>query len=411
MAPIRISRDQAVDLVDSNHFSLDELAFFVADGPVTKIYDNVDTTYFDVGLNLYQGIPDLFETWNPPSILLMEEESSVCPASLTVVSCNDSFSIPLYNLDVASNEISQFIASIPDFGDDEFPDDQAIQDNLWSEACTNMKRRALGLLSSYFARTPDGLTPAWYFSDLARIADDEIEYLHVVLTAAEDGALTTVCCWDEYWSGLEDHEGPQYRTTWKHNSALHVFQRDTQKDTVYFRLEDEDGHETFCAPSNSFDGIRNFLVQSGWTFTETIENSTTSVGANNNFGRVFGDVNVNSSSGRTTAVSPTPHVQPTQQRPGAPIESGIISGNVNITGLAQINGIVQGDVTVPSGSDVNLNGIVQGTVWVNGGTARLFGTISAAVISSGRIEIYGILESPLHYNGGDVYFHPNSIIG
>ena len=95
---------------------------------------------------------------------------------------------------------------------------------------------------------------------------------------------------------------------------------------------------------------------------------------------------------------------------GASVNSGIIGGNANVNGLAIISGIVQGDVNVPSGSDANISGIVQGTVRVSGGVARLYGTINAAEISSGRIEVYGILQSPLRYMGGDVYYAPGSII-
>jgi hypothetical protein len=411
MAPIRISRDQAVDLIDGNHFPLDEIAMFICDGQVSPIFENLENTYFDVGQEITQKIPEMFETWNVPSLLLVQEDSSICSSSLTVASCNDWFSLPLFDIEVATRELESFLSDVPELGDDSYPDEQSEQDELWAAACLNMKRRALGLLSSYLARTPDGISPAWYVSDLARIVDDNIEYLHVAITGPGADGLCAINCWDEFWNGLEDHDGPVYRTTWKPGSQIQVVNRDQTGDLVLFKLVDEDGHETFQAQTQNFDGVKNFLLNNGWSFTETTQNSATIVGANNNFGNVFGAVNSNSIQERIHALSPTPHIQPTQQRPGAAVDSGIISANVNITGLAQLNGIVQGDVTVPAGSDVNLNGIVQGTVWVNGGTARLFGTISAAAISSGRIEIYGILQSPLQYNGGDVYFHPNSIVG
>jgi hypothetical protein len=411
MAPIRISRDQAVDLIDGNHFPLDEIAMFVCDGQIETIFENLNLTYFDVGQDMAQKIPTLFESWNGPTILLVQEESHICSSSLTVASCNDSFSLPLFDIDVATRELESFLSELPELGDDSYPNEQSEQDELWAAACLNMKRRALGLLSSFLARTSEGISPAWYVSDLARIVDDNIEYLHVAFTGPGADGLCTINCWDEFWNGLEDHDGPTYRTTWKPDSQIQVINRDQIGDLILFKLVDEDGHETFQAQSQSFDNIKNFLLNNGWSFVETTQSSATIVGANNNFGNVFGAVNSNSIHERDRVVSPTPHIQPTQQRPGAAVESGIISGNVNITGLAQLNGIVQGDVTVPAGSDVNLNGIVQGTVWVNGGTARLFGTISAAAISSGRLEIYGILQSPLQYNGGDVYFHPNSVIG
>jgi hypothetical protein len=411
MSPIPISRDQAIDLLDGNHFSLEQMAFFITSGSDNQIYENLEITYFDITVDLPEKISSIFESWNAPTILALGEESTVCPASLTVASCNDTLSIPLYDFGVASRELDLLFSLVPQMADDSYPVDTAAQQKVWADACDHLKCRALGLLSSYFARTPDGLTPAWFFSKITRIADDEVEPLTVVFTGMGVDNLYSVNCWDEYWNGLEDHEGPVYRTTWKTSSRIEVTERDTQNDLVSFQLIDEDGHESFRASSNAFEDIKQFLLTHGWTYVETTATSTTSVVTNSNFGRVHGDVNINSSRERDSAISPTPHTQPTQQPPGAPVESGIISGNVNITGLAQLNGIVQGDVIVPSGSDVNLNGIVQGTVWVNGGTARLFGTISHAAISSGRIEIYGILQSPLQYNGGDVYFHPNSIIG
>ena len=411
MSPIQISRDQAIDLIDSNHFTLDQVAFFITSGSANQIFENLETTYFDITADLIEKISSIFESWDAPTIITLGEESTVCPASLTVASCNDTFSIPLYDLNLVSRELDLLFSLVPQIGDDSYPLETGAQEKIWNDACDYLKSRALGLLSSYFARTPEGRTPDWFYSKLTRIADDEVEPLIVVFTGMGVDDLYSVNCWDEYWNGLEDHEGPKYRTTWKTSSRFEVTNRDTQNDLVSFQLIDEDGHESFRASSNAFEEVKQFLLTHGWTYMETTATSTTSVASNNNFGRVFGDVNINLSRNKNLTVSPTPHIQPTQQRPGAAVESGIISGNVNITGLAQLNGIVQGDVTVPGGSDVNLNGIVQGTVWVNGGTARLYGTISNAAISSGRIEIYGILQSPLQYNGGDVYFHPNSIIG
>jgi hypothetical protein len=411
MSPIQISREQAIDLVDGNRFSLHQVGFFLTNGSLEQIFSNLETTYFDITDELIGKISSSYEHWNAPTIISLEEKSDVCPASLTIASCDETCSIPVYDLGVASREIDILLALIPTIGDDSYPIEPDVQEKIWADACAYMRCRALGLLSSYFARSPDGMTPDWFFSALTRIIDDEAEQLTVVFTGLGVDNLYSVTCWDEFWNGLEDHEGPVHRTTWTTSSRIEVLNRDIHNDLVSFWLVDEDGHEHFRASSNSFEEVKQFLLAQGWSYTETTESSTTSVASNNNFGRVYGEVNINTNYERSPAVSPTPHVQPTQQRPGAAVESGIISGNVNISGLAQINGIVQGDVSVPSGSDVNLNGIVQGTVWVNGGTARLFGTISAAAISSGRIEIYGILQSPLQYNGGDVYFHPNSIIG
>jgi hypothetical protein len=244
-----------------------------------------------------------------------------------------------------------------------------------------------------------------------RIQDDVESPFLVAFTATDSMGLSSVSCWSDFWNALTDHDGPRYRTTCLPNANLEVIRRDSDKGKVYFKMVDDDGYESFAVNEQSFDHLVTFLTNSGWSYTETTSSSVTMVSGSNNYGTVNQQPQNFGSSQRPTPVSPTPGVRPTQQRPGASVDSGIISGNVNISGLAQINGIVQGDVSVPSGADVNLNGIVQGTVRISGGTARLYGTISAASISAGRLEIYGILQTPLQYSGGDVYYDPNSIIG
>jgi hypothetical protein len=414
MPPIQLRRDTIRNLLNGEVLTLDELAVVVSEGTTDSVYGSEDASYFDVAWEMTREVlPEILSDleMDSPTIFLMDEDSSICPASITFLTCNDRVSFPLFNIEAVEDEIRNLLTSIPTIGADEYPSEIESQNEIWTNLALNAKRRVLGILSSYYCRGEDGFSPSWLIIDMWRIEDEVESPFLVALTATDSEGLSSVSCWADFWNALIDHDGPRHRTTWLPNSNLEVIRRDTQNSRVYFKLQDDDGYESFTVNEQSFDQLVSFLTSSGWSFIETTSSSTTMVSGNNNYGTVNQQPQNFGSNNRPAPVSPTPGVRPTQQRPGASVDSGIISGNVNISGLAQINGIVQGDVSVPSGADVNLNGIVQGTVRINGGTARLYGTISAASISAGRLEIYGILQTPLQYSGGDVYYDPNSIIG
>jgi hypothetical protein len=414
MPPIRITIDDCNDFVDSHHFCLDELLIVVAEGNVERVYPDLDVTYFDQATKvLYEQLPQLFTELEMeiPTIITTGDDSSLCPSSITFKTGNDSVSLPLYDSDVNLDNIRLVLSSIPLPGSDEFPDQIRDQDILWEALAKGFRQRALGLLSSYLSRNPNGITPGWIVSPMFSVTEEGEEFCQVVLTEAGHDGMSNIYTWTTEWNALEEHDGCEYHTTWNPNSTVEVVKRDISNDAVYFHFLDDGGKQSFRTSQANFENLLTKLTSWGWSYTETTSSSVTMVSGSNNYGTVNQQPQNFGSSQRPTPVSPTPGVRPTQQRPGASVDSGIISGNVNISGLAQINGIVQGDVSVPSGADVNLNGIVQGTVRISGGTARLYGTISAASISAGRLEIYGILQTPLQYSGGDVYYDPNSIIG
>lgn len=414
MPPIRISIEDCNDFVESHHFCLDELVIVIAEGSVERVYPDLEVTYFDQATKvLYEQLPQLLAELEIeiPTIITSPENSSLCPSSITFKTGNHSVSLPLYDLEVNLDNIRRVLSSIPLPGTDEFPEEIDAQDKLWEELAKGFRQRAFGLLSSYFSRDPNGITPGWFVCPMFSVTDDGEEFCQVVLTEATQSGLSNIYTWTDEWNALEEHDGSDFHTTWRPNSTVEVTKRDVANDAIHFHFLDVDGTQRFRASQANFDSMMTKLSTWGWSFIETTSSSTTMVSGNNNYGTVNQQPQNFGSNQRPATASPTPGVRPTQQRPGASVDSGIISGNVNISGLAQINGIVQGDVSVPSGADVNLNGIVQGTVRISGGTARLYGTISAASISAGRLEIYGILQTPLQYSGGDVYYDPNSIIG
>lgn len=414
MPPIHISLEDVAEFIENQTLTLEELVIIIADGNTNRIFEDIDLTHFSLSDKVRtEYLPQLFSELGIeiPTIFTSWEDSSICPSSITFRTCNDSVSLPLYDSQISLDSIRNVLSAIPCRGEDEFPEETEDQDELWENLAKGIRQRAFGLLSSYLSRESNGITPAWYCVPMYARSEDTEEFCQVVITVAGPSGYSNIYTWTDDWNALEDHDGPSYHTTWKPNSTVEVTHRDTANNFVYFQFQDEDGKQFFRAAQANFDGMMSTLSQWGWSFIETTSSSTTMVSGNNSYGTVNQQPQNFGSNNRPAPVSPTPGTRPTQQRPGASVDSGIISGNVNISGLAQINGIVQGDVSVPNGADVNLNGIVQGTVRISGGTARLYGTVSAASISAGRLEVYGILQTPLQYSGGDVYYDPNSIIG
>jgi hypothetical protein len=412
MTAIRLSREETGVLLSNRRFTLSELAIVIGEGSSEQISEGLDTSYFELASELLEedlpgylavtdiGIPTIISNW---------DDSSICPASITFRTCYDWISLPIFNHDEVKIDIQNILQAIPSVGDDNYPEEQEEQEKLWTEIATKFKVRAFGWLSSYLARESHGFAPGWIGFAMNKLGDEDTTYCQVIVTSSGTDGSSHVFGWTKYWNALDEHEGPHSRTVWKPNSTIEVVSRDSGTDTVDFKFVDEDGFELFRTSTDNLNQLWNALSKWGWNFSEVSNNSVTLRAGDTSFSSSFGKVEQRPAENRKTQ-SPTPAVRPTQQRGGASINSGIVQGSVNVTGLSQVNGIVQGDVNVPSGADVNVNGIVQGIVRVNGGTARLYGTIAGAAISSGRIEVYGILQSPLQYSGGDVYYDPNSLI-
>ena len=412
MSAIRLSREEANELLSNRRFELCELAIVIGEGNLEPINDELPTSYFDLASELLEtdlpgyiaatdlGIPTILSTW---------DDTSICPSSITIRTCSEWISLPVFNHSAISTEIQNILEAIPAHGTDGYPTDPDEQDKLWSQIAANYKFRALGWLSSYLAREPGGFAPGWIGFAMSRINGDEATYCQVIVTSPGTDGSSHVFSWNKYWNALDEHEGPYSHTIWSNNSTIEVISRDNDAQTVDFKFVDDDGFEIFRTSAENLNQLWNTLSQWGWNFIESSNNSTV-IKSTNTFGTTTIGQGDHQQTKHQRLVSPTPNVRPTQQRGGAQINSGIVQGDIHATGLLQVNGIVQGNVLVPPGSDVNVNGIVQGTVSVYGGTARLYGTIAAASISSGRLEVYGILQTPLQYASGEVYYDPNSLI-
>ena len=414
MPPIQLGRDTIRNLLGGETLSLDELVIVISEGNTTLVHPNDETSYFDIAWEMRQeNLPEIISdlSLDSPTVLLMDEDSSLCPASISFITCEDIVSFPLFNVGVVETEIRDLLNAIPQIGTDEYPDEIDSQNQIWAALALDAKRSVVGILSSYFCRGEGGFSPDWFVIDMLRIEDEIESPFLVAFTATDADGLTSISCWSDFWNALSDHNGPKHRTTWMANSHVEVIRRDNDSRKVYFKLQDDDGFESFAVHEQSFDQLISFLTTSGWSLTETANGSVTMVSGNNNYGTVNQQTSNLSLNNQSSLISPTPNIGPTQQQPGAKELNGIINGSVNVTGLGRINGIIEGDLNVPSGADIDVRGIVEGRIIINGGTVRLFGTAGGATISSGRFELYGILENSLLHSGGDVYYDPNSIIG
>ena len=414
MAPIRISHEDAVELFDTHHFCLDELLIIICEGSENRISTDNELSYFNISSKiLFEVLPQLIDELGIgiPTIISTWEDSSICPASITFQTCNDKISLPLYDVAVGSDNIRLVLEAIPSPDGDDFPTDISEQDDLWARLVVDLRLRALGLLSSYLCRFTSGATPSWFATPMFARTEDSEEACQVAITSAGEDGQSNIFTWTTEWDAFEEHGGPSHHTIWKPNSTVEVTHRDASTDSVYFQFQDEDGQQYFRISQTNFDSMMSSISQWGWSYTDKTSSSITMVSGNNNYGTVNQQTSNLSLNNQSSLISPTPNIGPTQQQPGAKELNGIINGSVNVTGLGRINGIIEGDLNVPSGADIDVRGIVEGRIIINGGTVRLFGTAGGATLSSGRFELYGILENPLLYRGGDVYYDPNSIIG
>jgi hypothetical protein len=414
MPPIQLGRDTIRNLLGGETLSLDELLIVICEGSEDRISTDNEISYFDISSKiLFEVLPQLLNELGIgiPTIVSTWEDSSICPASITFKTCNDNISLPLYDLAVSTDNIRLVLEAIPSPGDENFPTDVNEQDNAWAQLASSFRLRALGLLSSYLCRESNGATPATFFTSMFARTEDSEEACQVVITSAGQDGQSNIFTWTTEWDAFEEHDGPSYHTTWRPNANIQVTHRDPADNSVYFQFEDEDGQQYFRISQVNFDSMMSTVSQWGWSYSETTSNSTTMVSGNNNYGTVNQQTSNLGLNNQSSLSSPTPNIGPTQQQPGAKELNGIINGNVNVTGLGRINGIIEGDLNVPSGADIDVRGIVEGRIIINGGTVRLFGTAGGATISSGRFELYGILENSLLYSGGDVYYDPNSITG
>ena len=400
MQPLILDDEKIMKIIQENWIALDNLLIVFSEG----VLDDDAPDSWSLGNEVRSEIlPSMLDpiSIGTPTILTSSNNASVYPAAISFFACNDFISFPIFDLRVTQDWLQEFIDNFPNLSDESFPTDVEGEIESFKTIAHLQKMQALCWLSAYLSATEisdDEPWPNCSLSHLKFVQEENTQQIKFVVTSKMSNGDTEIFCWESFWNALEAHDGPIMRTTWAPDTRIILDRREEQLNEVQFRIQDEGGQLTFIATPSDWDNVLcQLFIDHEW---EILDES------------ILQESKVQQLQARGTSTqSPTPNVQPTQQRPGANEINGILDGNVNVTGLGRINGIIEGDLLVPPGADVDVRGIVEGRIVVSGGTVRLFGTASGATMSTGRFELYGILSSPLQYSGGDVYYDPNSIIG
>ena len=400
MQPLILDDEKIKKIIQETWIEMDNLLIVFSEGEI----DDSDPDSWSLGNEVRTEIlPSMLDPFSvgTPTILTSTNNASIYPAAISFFACNEFISFPIFDLKVTQVWLQEFIDSYPNLGDESFPPDRDSEIDSFKTIANLRKMQALCWLSAYLAAidvSDDEPWPNCSLSHIKFVQEGIAREIKFVVTSKMSNDHSEIFCWETFWNALETHDGPIMRTTWAPDSQIIIDRREENLNEVEFRVVDEGGHLTFVATLSDWDNVLHQLfIDHEW---EILDES------------ILQESKVQQPQARgASAQSPTPNVRPTQQRSGADELNGILSGNVNVTGLGRINGIIEGDLLVPPGADVDVRGIVEGRIVVNGGTVRLFGTASGATMSSGRFELYGILSSPLQYSGGDVYYDPNSIIG
>ena len=75
--------------------------------------------------------------------------------------------------------------------------------------------------------------------------------------------------------------------------------------------------------------------------------------------------------------------------------NGVVNGNVSVISGATfiLNGIVMKDINITATSSCNLNGTVMGNVVNNGGTVNIEGVVNGIIIGSTNISPNAVIKS------------------
>ena len=418
MNPLTTSMEQVWELISSHNTlgHIDELSVLIFMGDPN---DDEQSELFErfVEETLPTVFGDLSRSGGLPTVFGCLDALEHCPTGIAVVVCGRFVMFPLLDLPQLSDELKGVLAEINSW---KFkgPDDESELESFIDARLYSFRARSLAWLSTYMTFESFDSVCHWTYVQVRQYAPegDEFDQVLMVITGPDDSGDYWTYSWTNFWGWNSDDNDLHSFYSWS-SPTVTVTARNPHTDAVEFHISDDEGQIRFQTTTEGFQWIANYASKQGIDFVDnssaefssnsgSVVSTTQSISVDATAVTVDGNMPRN----RPTPVSPTPHVRPSTQAMGASVNSGIIGGNANVNGLAIISGIVQGDVNVPSGSDANISGIVQGTVRVSGGVARLYGTINAAEISSGRIEVYGILQSPLRYMGGDVYYAPGSII-
>lgn len=93
------------------------------------------------------------------------------------------------------------------------------------------------------------------------------------------------------------------------------------------------------------------------------------------------------------------------------IENGVINGDLFVTELFTLNGVLTGTVFVGAGGDLTLNGVAYHLVVQAGGRASLRGVVRGNVTNEGGIlEVLGIVTGALNSISGQTSVGSGAIV-
>lgn len=384
------------NLLESHHFSNGQALIVIFSGNeeflggtnVWEILGEMQAT------TLRTAIPDgeFF-----PTLVEVMDDSSIWPSAIVLFINGVQITYPIMSLNQLEPELVALFEAVSELPAFENLSAEEISEQTWNHFRPLLIRGAGWATGLSSVVSPEDSFEWWGLGMDVQV-EDTWEGRFVVFTTANTESKNSTYIWRRWWHPLENESDMLTRVSWV---APEVELLEQSADFAVFEVSDNEGSMSFRMHPASFDAFVQEVTRFGFAYRD----GTTRISQGNQ--NVV--QNATAFSGNV-ATSPTPNATPSVQPAGAQHNSGIVQGNVNVNGLAILSGIVQGDVNVPRGADVDITGIVQGMVRIHGGTARLKGTVAAAQISSGKIEVYGILQSPLHYEGGEVYYHPGSII-
>lgn len=89
----------------------------------------------------------------------------------------------------------------------------------------------------------------------------------------------------------------------------------------------------------------------------------------------------------------------------------IHDGNFIVTQPTVTHGIINGDVTVPTGQEIVVRGMINGDLIIQaGGTAKVRGMVNGSVRNSGRVLIFGMVDNLYEDTSAETHVDAGAII-
>jgi cytoskeletal protein CcmA (bactofilin family) len=92
-------------------------------------------------------------------------------------------------------------------------------------------------------------------------------------------------------------------------------------------------------------------------------------------------------------------------------ENGKIEGDFLVQGELELNGMVTGTITVPSGASLHLHGICcADLVVMTGATAIVFGSVAGDLVNQGVVELRGVVNGNVATKGAHFQRSPSAVV-